>query len=95
MSALRPVVDTTVTPQKKVKEMTLEEQIAYYQNKASKLKKRRAEERRYHFENIGRIFERVFGEVSGSDKEIEEVFRVMLDNITKYHHQLKQTGNTK
>ncbi len=74
---------------KRVKEMTVEEQIAYYQYKASRLKKKRAEEKKNHYENIGRIFERIFGEVTGSDKEIEEVFSVMLESITHYHNSIK------
>ena len=81
---------STGSSAKKVKEMTVEEQIAYYQQKASHLKKKRAEEKRNHYENIGRIFEKIFGGVTGSDQEIEQVFTVMLESLTKYHNSLKQ-----
>ena len=74
----------TMGNNKKFREMTLEEQIIFYQNKASLLKKKQAEQLAEHHRIIGRIFEKVFGEASGSDQEIEDTLKRMSRMIAAY-----------
>ena len=75
---------------KKFREMTLEERIIYYQNKASLLKKKQELKRAERHMNVGRIFEKVFGEVTGTDQEIEYVFTNMMRIISDHQKSRKQ-----
>ena len=74
----------TLGNNKKFREMSLEEQITYYQNRASQLKKKQAEQLAEHHRTIGRIFEQVFGDATGSDTEIEDIMKRMSRMITVY-----------
>ena len=74
----------TMGNNKKFREMTLEEQITYYQNRASQLKKKQAEQLAEHHRAVGRIFEQVFGEATGSDQEIEDTLKRMSRMISAY-----------
>ena len=74
----------TLGDNKKFREMSLEEQITYYQNRASQLKKKQAEQLAEHHRTIGRIFEQVFGVATGSDTEIEDTMKRMSRMITVY-----------
>ena len=74
----------TLGNNKKFREMSLEEQITYYQNRASQLKKKQAEQLAEHHRTIGRIFEQVFGVATGSDTEIEDTMKRMSRMISAY-----------
>lgn len=72
---------------KKFQEMTLEEQIVFYQNKASMLKKKQAEQRDEHHRTIGRIFEKIIGDVIGTDAEIEAKLNYIRQILVAYQNQ--------
>lgn len=74
----------TMGNNKRFREMSLEEQITYYQNRASQLKKKQAEQLAEHHRAVGRIFERIFGDATGSDTEIEDAMKRMARTITAY-----------
>ena len=74
----------TLGNNKKFREMSLEEQIVFYQNKASQLKKKQAEQLAEHHRAVGRIFEQVFGDATGSDQEIEDTMKRMSRMISSY-----------
>ena len=69
---------------KRFREMTLEEQIIFYQNRASELKRKQAERQADHYKTVGRIFEEVFGTATGTDEEIIETMDRMLQALTEY-----------
>ena len=73
--------------QKKFREMTLEEQIIYYQNKASQLKKKQAEQRASHHQLSGSVCEKVFGDVNGTDADIEAKLNYIRQVLVLYQNQ--------
>lgn len=73
--------------QKKFREMTLEEQIVFYQNKASLLKKKQAEMLAEHHRTIGYLFEKVIGDVDGTDEEIEAKLNYIRQVLILYQNQ--------
>ncbi|MCR5475621.1 MAG: hypothetical protein K6F28_10530 [Lachnospiraceae bacterium] len=73
--------------QKKFREMTLEEQIVYYQNKTSLLKKKQAEQRASHHQLIGYLFEKIFGDVDGTDADIESKLNYIRQVLMMYQNQ--------
>ena len=87
----------TMGKDKKFRDMSLEEQIIYYQNKASRLKKKQAEQLADHHRTIGRIFEDVFGCVTGTDEEIKATLNKMSHMISAYQHRatVKSTSTEK
>lgn len=86
----------TMGKEKKFRDMSLDEQIIYYQNKASQLKKKQAEQLADHHRTIGRIFEDVFGCVTGTDEEIKATLNKMSHMISAYqHHASAKPSSTK
>ncbi len=73
--------------QKKFREMTLDEQIIFYQNKASMLKKKQAEQRDEHHRTIGYLFEKMFGDVDGTDADIEAKLNYIRQVLILYQNQ--------
>lgn len=77
----------TIGQQKKFREMTLEEQIIFYQNKASLLKKKQAERRDEHHRTIGYLFEKVVGVVDGTEADIEAKLNYIRQVLVMYQNQ--------
>lgn len=77
----------TLGKQKKFREMTIDEQIVYHQNQASLLKKKQAEKLAEHHRLIGSLFEKVIGDVGGTDADIEAKLDYIRQVLMMYQNQ--------